>query len=202
MIVAQLLPGPVRVSDLSRRLPGISAGVLDDHLGQMAAQGLVTRRRFREIPPRVELALTDSGRELLPIAAALARWGVRRMWSSPTDRERVDVNAVLRLLPILLDDRTAGLPEGIVEAVVTSPNIRHFHLFRSADGHLHRIEETGDAVTALAEGDENAWVAALEPDGDHGKLHFEGDEPLILLILSALSGRGSSLAGVSATPGN
>jgi DNA-binding HxlR family transcriptional regulator len=189
MIVAQLAFGAIRASDLGKRLPGISAGVLDDHLRQMTAQGLVIRRRFREIPPRVELELTDSGRELLPIAAALARWGVRRVWSSPRESERVDVNAVLRLLPILLDDHTAGLPDGVIEAVVTSHETRSLNLFQSSDGHLHHIEEAGRTVTALIEGDEEGWIAAFGPQGDYGKLRFKGDEHLILLILGAVSGR-------------
>jgi DNA-binding HxlR family transcriptional regulator len=43
----------------------------------MVILGLVSRQRFREMPPRVEIELTDWGRELVPIAAGLARWGMR-----------------------------------------------------------------------------------------------------------------------------
>jgi DNA-binding HxlR family transcriptional regulator len=56
-----------------------SAGVLDRHLQQMVTLGLLLRRRFKEMPPRVEISLTEAGRELLPIADALARWGVKHM---------------------------------------------------------------------------------------------------------------------------
>ena len=70
---------PQRPVELRRRLPEISAGVLDRHLQQMVALGLLLRSRFKEMPPRVELALTEAGRELLPIARALARWGVKHM---------------------------------------------------------------------------------------------------------------------------
>ena len=58
-------------------------GLLDRYLQRMAAAGLVTRSRYREMPPRVEIELTDAGRELLPAAAALARWALRRAWSLP-----------------------------------------------------------------------------------------------------------------------
>jgi DNA-binding HxlR family transcriptional regulator len=49
----------------------------------MVGLGLVTRTRFKEKPPRVELELTDAGRELVPIAEALARWGMRHADDPP-----------------------------------------------------------------------------------------------------------------------
>jgi DNA-binding HxlR family transcriptional regulator len=78
-IVLALAGDPQRPVQLRHRLPGISAGVLDRHLQQMVTLGLLLRRRFKEMPPRVEISLTEAGRELLPIADALARWGVKHM---------------------------------------------------------------------------------------------------------------------------
>jgi DNA-binding HxlR family transcriptional regulator len=74
-IALALARRPQRPVELTRRLPGISAGVLDRHLRHMLALGLLLRTRFKEMPPRVELTLTETGRELLPIARTLARWG-------------------------------------------------------------------------------------------------------------------------------
>lgn len=80
LLIAQALARhPQRPVQLRRRLPGISNSVLDRQLQQMVALGLLLRRRFKEMPPRVEVALTESGRELLPIARALGRWGDRHM---------------------------------------------------------------------------------------------------------------------------
>ncbi|HWY17384.1 MAG TPA: helix-turn-helix domain-containing protein [Solirubrobacteraceae bacterium] len=79
LIAHALADGPQRPVQLRSRLPEISSGVLDRHLQQMVGLGLLLRRRFKEMPPRVELALTEAGRELLPIARALARWGVKHM---------------------------------------------------------------------------------------------------------------------------
>jgi DNA-binding HxlR family transcriptional regulator len=80
LIALALAEDPQRPVELQRRLPGeISAGVLDRQLQQMVALGLLLRRRFKEMPPRVELVLTQAGRELLPIARSLARWGAKRM---------------------------------------------------------------------------------------------------------------------------
>ena len=77
LIALTLEREPLRPVQLRRQLPGLSSGVLDRHLQQMVALGLLLRKRFKEMPPRVELTLTDTGRELLPIARALARWGAK-----------------------------------------------------------------------------------------------------------------------------
>ncbi len=78
-IALALAQHPQRPVELTRRLRASGAGVLDRHLGQMIALGLLLRRRFKEMPPRVELALTETGRELLPIARAMARRGDRHV---------------------------------------------------------------------------------------------------------------------------
>src|SRR5580704_12854395 len=114
MIVLALAPGRMRLAQLHRCLPAVSTPVLERHLQQMVALGLVSRTRLREMPPRVELELTDAGRELLPIVGALARWGLRHAWTPPQQRERIDVAAMLRLLPALLERET--FPAGSVEA--------------------------------------------------------------------------------------
>ena len=100
-IAVALAPGKMRLTHLHKCLPGISTGVLERGLQQMVTVGLLTRTRFKEMPPRVELELTDAGRELLPVAAALARWGMRHVWSAPQEHERADVDVLLRLLPAL-----------------------------------------------------------------------------------------------------
>ncbi len=77
LIVLALGRDARRPVHIQHELAGISSGVLDRYLRQMVALGLLLRRRYREMPPRVELELTEAGRELLPIADALARWGMR-----------------------------------------------------------------------------------------------------------------------------
>lgn len=189
LIVLALASGPVRLARLKERLPGISTGVLDDHVQHMAALGLISRRRFREVPPRVELELTDSGRELLPIAAALARWGMRHQWSLPEDGERVQADALLRQLPALLEEE-ADLLNGTVEAVlVTQLSDRVRHWFQIEHGRLAVMDEPCTEATACIEGDEAAWVAALGPKCDYTDLDFKGNRQLAKRILDTLPGR-------------
>jgi DNA-binding HxlR family transcriptional regulator len=186
LIVLALMPGPVRLVRLQERLPGVSAGVLDHHVREMTALGLISRRRFREVPPRVEIELTDSGRELLPIAGALARWGMRWMWCDPCDGERVDVGALLLLLPVLLEAQT-DVPDGFIETILLSPGgpVRSsFHVGRS------RVDEVEHepSATARIEGNERAWIAALGPARNDTGLHFTGEKRLGKMILGGLPG--------------
>jgi DNA-binding HxlR family transcriptional regulator len=186
LIVLALSHETLRLSVLRKRLPGVSSGVLDHHLSQMVALGLLSRQRFREMPPRVELALTERGSELLPIAGALARWGMRHEWPVPDDRENVRAEAILRQLPALLEERD-DLPEGTVEAVVGNDvDERVTNLFQIVNGRLQRVAESPEKTTARVEGDEAAWVDALGPGHDYSGLRFAGKRQLAERVLDAL----------------
>jgi DNA-binding HxlR family transcriptional regulator len=88
LIVNALAAESLRLNELRLRLPGISAGVLDRYLQQMVSRGLVARRRYRELPPRVEYQLSKAGEELIPVALQLADWGTRHPSSAPAKVSR------------------------------------------------------------------------------------------------------------------
>jgi DNA-binding HxlR family transcriptional regulator len=187
MIVHGLAPGRMRLSQLHRSLPGVSTGVLERYLSQMVELGLVTRRRFKELPPRVELELTDTGRELLPIAAAFARWGMRNRWSPPDAHERVDMSALLTMLPALLEGGDLG--DGSVEAVVMDDEgaVHALYSVRAGRVDLVDAEDVPDAEpSARIVGDERAWTAALAPSADYSGLLLWGDERFTRALLDAL----------------
>src|SRR5579885_3270001 len=102
LIVRYLAAGPRRCVELQRVLPGISTEQLRSRLNRMVADGLLTRQRFREVPPRVEYGLTARAQELMPVLGALARWGHEWAWSSPRSGEAVDLGAIFRLAPGLI----------------------------------------------------------------------------------------------------
>lgn len=213
-IVLALASGRTRLTELHRRLPGASKSVLEHHLQRMVAAELVTRTRSKA-PPRVELELTDAGHELVVVAGMLARWGMRHRWSEPAGGERIDVGALLRMLPILLDEHP-GLPEGAaVEAQVTSTHALIVVFYRVRGGRLqidgvleneHGMPPSSDAsdlldgvdellrsgagappsATVCLQGDERAWIAALGPDGDYGHLHVRGKTELAKRLLDGL----------------
>lgn len=79
----------LRFSELRRRLPGVSQKMLSQHLKALEADGIVSRAVYAEVPPRVEYALTDVGRELKPALQALQDWAIlrgQRMEARPRQR--------------------------------------------------------------------------------------------------------------------
>lgn len=75
LILRDLLPGTKRFGELKNSLGGISQKVLTQHLRTLEKTGLVSRKVYAEVPPRVEYSLTELGRSLKPIHDALCRWG-------------------------------------------------------------------------------------------------------------------------------
>jgi DNA-binding HxlR family transcriptional regulator len=185
LIVLALSHETLRLSVLRSRLPGVSSGVLDHHLGQMTALGLLSRERYREMPPRVEVSLTQAGSELLPIAAALARWGMRHEWPPPPGSVYVRADAVLRQLPALLEEED-DLPNGTIEAVVGEGEERTAHWFKIDEGRLRPAAERAAKATVTIEGDDRAWIAALGPDRDYSGLNLAGRRKLAQRVLDSL----------------
>ncbi|MET7541739.1 helix-turn-helix domain-containing protein [Streptomyces sp. NPDC005507] len=68
-----------RFAELRRGLPGVSEKMLTQHLREMEADGLVLRRVYAEVPPRVEYSLTEHGRMLNQALGPLGVWGAERM---------------------------------------------------------------------------------------------------------------------------
>lgn len=74
LVIDALSDGALRTGELRRRIGGISEKMLIQTLRKLERLGLIERRDFREVPPRVEYGLTDLGRSLSPIIVALDRW--------------------------------------------------------------------------------------------------------------------------------
>jgi DNA-binding HxlR family transcriptional regulator len=69
----------MRFSDLERAIPQASQKMLTQHLRELERDGIVTRTIYREVPPKVEYRLTDSGKGLRPVFLALADWTDTRL---------------------------------------------------------------------------------------------------------------------------
>ena len=185
LIISALADGPPRLAELRARLPGISAGVLNRHLQQMLDLGLVSRQRHRELPPRVEYQLTRAGRELLPVALALSRWGLRNLWTRPQPREHIAIGEIFRLLPELLaDERLTGGP---LELAIDGRRGKERHVFALQTGRLIPIEPGQRPGTRMS-GEPFDWVEALGPRRNYAALQVTGDLMLAKRFLKALLG--------------
>ena len=65
-----------RFGQMQKRLPGISKRMLTNHLRELETDGIVHRKVFAEVPPKVIYSLTDKGKTLEPIFVAMEEWGM------------------------------------------------------------------------------------------------------------------------------
>lgn len=186
LIIRDLATGPRRFVDLQRVLPGISTEQLRSRLNRLVADDILTRTRYREVPPRVDYELTPRAHDLMPVLADLAQWGYRWAWSAPRAGERVEVGAILRLAPGLVDTWRRS---GVVQCTVTDGQRDGGALMMSI-----RIGERGSEISEKATagpeaaiiGDTHAWVDAFSPVGSLDGLRISGDRELAEHLLERL----------------
>lgn len=186
LIVRDLAAGPRRFVELQRVLPGISTEQLRSRLNRMVADGMLTRKRYREVPPRVDYELTPRARDLMPVLAELALWGYRWAWSQPRAGERVDMGAIFRLVPGLVH---ANGRRGEVECTVTDGHREGGPLTLTVafGEHGSRVaEQPSDGPTAQISGDTRAWVSAFAPGGSLNALAIQGDRGLAEHLIQQL----------------
>ena len=184
LIIRDLAAGPRRFVGLQRVLPGISTEQLRSRLNRMVADGLLTRQRYREVPPRVDYELTERARELMPVLGALGRWGYAWAWGAPREKECIDIGAIFRLAPGMLSPRN----EGTVEFVVEGENVPSTHHTLTARGGTVEIaERPAENPDGRVHGSEKAWIEALHPNGKRSRLGFEGKKRLAQELLDGLS---------------
>jgi DNA-binding HxlR family transcriptional regulator len=75
VILHQLSSGTLRFNELHRLLPRISPRILATQLREMEEDGLLNRRVYAQVPPKVEYSLTARGESLRPILDSLRLWG-------------------------------------------------------------------------------------------------------------------------------
>lgn len=77
LIIRDLLNGTRRFGELRKSLTGISQRVLTENLRELETDGLLNRKVFAEVPPRVEYSLNNTGLSLKPIIETMAEWGTK-----------------------------------------------------------------------------------------------------------------------------
>lgn len=75
LIIRDLLSGTKRFGELMKSVTGITQKVLTSHLRSMEADGLLTRKVYPVVPPKVEYTLTQTGYSLEPILNSMMSWG-------------------------------------------------------------------------------------------------------------------------------
>lgn len=76
LIIRDLLDGTKRFGELKKSIGSVSQKVLTANLRAMEESGLLTRKVYAEVPPRVEYTLTETGYSLKPVLDAMREWGI------------------------------------------------------------------------------------------------------------------------------
>lgn len=71
--------GVIRFNELGRMIPDISTRVLSGTLKTLEADGLINRKVYAQVPPKVEYSLSDTGRSLIPLIIQLTEWAQANM---------------------------------------------------------------------------------------------------------------------------
>ena len=79
LLMWRLRDGTKRFNELRRLMPGVTQKMLTQQLRQLEADGLVSRKIYAEVPPRVEYKLTATGKELSTLLVTLADWATVHM---------------------------------------------------------------------------------------------------------------------------
>ncbi|SEH36277.1 MULTISPECIES: winged helix-turn-helix transcriptional regulator [Atopobiaceae] len=85
LILRDLLEGTKRFGELRKSVTGISQKVLTGNLRELEDAGLVARRVYPEVPPRVEYLLTETGESIRPVIESMRLWGESYLASSLRD---------------------------------------------------------------------------------------------------------------------
>ena len=184
LIVRDLLSGPRRFVNLQRTLPGISTEQLRSRLNRMVADGLLTRQRYREVPPRVDYELTAIGRDLADTLGAVARWGWAWQWGAPRRGEAVDVTALFRLAPAVLAPPKSL--RGVVELGVDET----FYALTISRGNVEVAEGRPEHADASLLADTAGWVEALLAGEQPGLIDLVGNASLGMFVFDGLAASG------------
>ena len=76
LIILDLLNGTKRNGELKKSIDNNTQKVLTSNLRSMEKDGLIIRKVYAEVPPRVEYSLTETGLSLKPVLSSLADWGM------------------------------------------------------------------------------------------------------------------------------
>lgn len=80
----------LRFSELKKMIPDVSSRMLSSTLRTLEADGLVSRKVYPEVPPKVEYSLTETGLSLVPFIVQLTEWAQKHMKSIVKHREEFE----------------------------------------------------------------------------------------------------------------
>lgn len=103
LILWKLMGNTLRFSELHREVPCATPKMLTQQLRELEANGMLSRKVYPVVPPRVEYTLTDFGRSIRPVLESMYSWG-----SGYLARQGLEVNCTMEPLPIEAGSEAGG----------------------------------------------------------------------------------------------
>ena len=121
LIIRELFYGRLRFEEIQRSL-GVSRATLADRLDRLEADGVIDRTPYQDRPVRYEYRLTEKGRALWPVLAAMWAYGSEWTFDGPTPGVLVDRTTGEEVRTVVIDGTTGDVidPEGVA-VVARSP---------------------------------------------------------------------------------
>ncbi len=141
LILRDLMAGLRRYSDILESCGGMSPNVLSDRLKRLEADGLVHREYHRELPPRVEYTLTETGWSVRPVLLSLINWGEENLASAITEKsagKEITADFAMRVIPAFSfrPEQAHGLTATMVVEISDCEDGNTW-TFAIRDGHIH-----------------------------------------------------------------
>ncbi|MDQ0473423.1 winged helix-turn-helix transcriptional regulator [Labrys wisconsinensis] len=87
VVLYHLFEGTLRFNEIRRRLPNVTQRMLTNQLRELERDGLILRKVFAEVPPKVEYSLSERGRSLEAVMTALKAWGDAHVVLAPAGED-------------------------------------------------------------------------------------------------------------------
>lgn len=75
VILFHLMSGTLRFNEIRRHIPNVTQRMLTNQLRELEQDGLIERKVYAQVPPKVEYSLSELGRSMVPVLLALKEWG-------------------------------------------------------------------------------------------------------------------------------
>jgi DNA-binding HxlR family transcriptional regulator/putative sterol carrier protein len=184
LVVRELLTGPKRFKDLLEGLPGIGTNLLTTRLKDLERYGVVRRTTLPPPAASKVYELTELGRSLEPVIAALGRWGLEILGTPDREDDLRPAWAAVAMRSALKQEAARGLQE-IYEFRIDE---EAFHL-RIKDGEVEALQEPAVNPDLVVRGSTQAFLALvagqLEPAEalESGEIRIEGEQETLARCL-------------------
>lgn len=184
LVVRELLTGPKRFKDLLEGLPGIGTNLLTTRLKDLERYGVVRRTTLPPPAASKVYELTELGRSLEPVIAALGRWGLEFLDTPDREDDLRPAWAVVAMRSALKQEAARGLQETYEFRI----DKEAFHL-RIKDGEVEALQGPAVDPELVVRGSTQAFLALvagqLEPAEalESGEIRIEGEQETLARCL-------------------